>query len=131
MYDVYNNCYHELGFEWDNGNWQISWQVNHTWELVTSISNKTTPLRRYQLSQNYPNPFNPSTTIEFNLPKSEYVELKIYNILGKEVAELVSDHLSAGVHHYQFDGSNLASGIYYYQLVSGDFREVKKMILIK
>jgi CubicO group peptidase (beta-lactamase class C family) len=85
----------------------------------------------YTLKQNYPNPFNPSTTIEFTLPKSEYVELKVYNILGKEVATLVSSKLNQGNHTYQFDGKNLASGVYYYQLVAGNFREVKKMILLR
>ena len=86
---------------------------------------------RYQLNQNYPNPFNPSTTIEFTLPKSEYVELKVYNILGKEVSILVSNNLNQGNHSYQFDGKNLASGVYYYQVVAGDFQEVKKMVLMK
>ncbi len=85
----------------------------------------------YNLSQNYPNPFNPSTTIEFSLPKSEIVELKVYNILGKEVTTLVSNKLNSGNHKYQFDGKNLASGVYYYRLVAGDFREVKKMILLR
>ena len=85
----------------------------------------------YSLSQNYPNPFNPSTTIEFSLPKSEFVELKVYNILGKEVTTLVYDKLQAGNHTYTFDGKNLASGIYYYQLAAGDYRDVKKMILLR
>jgi len=87
--------------------------------------------KRYTLSQNYPNPFNPSTTIEFTLPKSDFVELKVYNILGKEVSTLVSTKLNQGNHTYTFDGNTLASGIYYYQLVAGDYREVKKMILLK
>ena len=85
----------------------------------------------YTLYHNYPNPFNPSTTIEFTLPKSEFVELKVYNILGKEVTTLVSKKLNQGNHTFQFDGRNLASGIYYYQLVSGEYREVKKMVLMK
>jgi len=92
----------------------------------------------YVLRQNYPNPFNPVTKIEFTLPKSEYVELKVYNILGKEVATLVSKNLNHGNHIYQFDGSMLASGIYYYKIEVGDparrtgqFQDVKKMILIK
>jgi hypothetical protein len=88
-------------------------------------------IAKFNLDQNYPNPFNPLTTIEFTLPKSEHVELKVYNILGKEVATLVSNKLNQGNHTYTFDSKNLASGIYYYQLVAGDFREVKKMILIK
>jgi predicted GH43/DUF377 family glycosyl hydrolase len=85
----------------------------------------------FVLNQNYPNPFNPSTTIKFTLPKTEFVELKVYNILGKELATLVSNKLNQGNHTYQFDGRNLASGIYYYQLVTGDYREVKKMILLR
>jgi len=87
--------------------------------------------RAYTLNQNYPNPFNPSTTIEFTLPKSEFVELKVYNILGREVSTLVSKKLNQGTHTYNFDGKNLASGIYYYQLVAGEYREVRKMILLK
>ena len=85
----------------------------------------------FKLFQNYPNPFNPSTTIEFTLPKSEFCELKVYNILGREVSTLVSNKLNQGNHIYQFDGKNLASGIYYYQLVVGEYRKVKKMILLR
>jgi hypothetical protein len=85
----------------------------------------------FDLAQNYPNPFNPSTTIEFTLPISEFTTLKVYNILGKEVATLVSSKLNQGNHTYTFDGKNLASGIYYYQLVAGEYREVKKMILLR
>lgn len=85
----------------------------------------------YTLSQYYPNPFNPSTTIEFSLPKSEHTTLKVFNILGKEVTTLISNKLNQGNHTYTFDGRNLASGIYYYQLLAGDYREVKKMILLR
>jgi len=85
----------------------------------------------YALYQNYPNPFNPSTTIVFTLPRPEYTTLKIYNILGAEVAALVSDKLQAGLHKYTFDGSRLASGVYYYKIRSGEFRDVKKMILLR
>jgi hypothetical protein len=85
----------------------------------------------YVLKQNYPNPFNPITRIEFSLPKFEFVELKVYNILGKEVSTLVSEKLIQGNHIYTFDGKNLASGIYYYQLTAGDYRQVKKMILLR
>jgi hypothetical protein len=95
-----------------------------------NTARKTIP-KNYRLRQNYPNPFNPSTTIEFSLPKSENVELKVYNILGKEVSTLVSKKLNQGNHTYQFDSNNLASGIYYYQLVAGQYREVKKMILLR
>ncbi len=85
----------------------------------------------YNLFPNFPNPFNSSTTIEFTLPKSEYVELKVYNILGKEVTALVSKIFNQGNHTYTFDGKKLASGVYYYQLVAGDYRQVRKMILLR
>ncbi len=100
--------------------------------LISNVENDNRAIPQTAfLYQNYPNPFNPITAIEFSLPKSEFVELKVYNILGKEVATLVSNKLNQGNHTYTFDGSNLASGIYYYQLMAGDFREVKKMILIR
>jgi len=86
---------------------------------------------KFELNQNYPNPFNPSTSIEFALPKSEYVELKVFNMLGREVADLVSQNLEAGVHQYRFDASELASGVYFYQIMAGEFTSVKKMILIR
>jgi CubicO group peptidase (beta-lactamase class C family) len=85
----------------------------------------------YSLSQNYPNPFNPSTTITFTLQRPEYTTLKIYNILGAEIETLISNKLQAGMHKYTFDGSNLASGVYYYQITAGKFRDVKKMILLR
>ena len=102
---------------------------NSIYTSVKLSESKTS--KSFTLSQNYPNPFNPSTAIEFTLPKSELVELKVYNILGKEVSTLVSNKLNLGNHTYQFDGKNLSSGIYYYQLVAGDYREVKKMILLR
>ena len=87
--------------------------------IITDIEKEiTNSPKNFFLSQNYPNPFNPSKTIEFTLPQSEFVELKVYNILGKEVATLVSNKLNQGNHTYSFDGKNLASGIYYYHLVA-------------
>jgi photosystem II stability/assembly factor-like uncharacterized protein len=87
--------------------------------------------KKVRLYQNHPNPFNPSTKIKFTLHKSEFVELKVFNILGKEVTTLVSNKLNQGNHTYTFDSKNLASGIYYYQLVAGEFQDVKKMILLR
>jgi hypothetical protein len=99
---------------------------------ITSIDeNPNVALNNYQLHQNYPNPYNPSTTIEFALPKSEYVELKVYNLLGKEVTTLVSEKLNQGNHTYQFDGKNLASGVYYYRIEAGNFVQTRKMIYLK
>ena len=108
----------------------MSWSFNkHLLGLEADTAERT--WNDFRLNQNYPNPFNPSTNIEFSLPKSEYAELKVYDILGKEVSTLVSKKLNRGNHTYTFDGKNLASGIYYYQLLAGDYRKVKKMILLK
>lgn len=85
----------------------------------------------FKLSQNYPNPFNPSTTIEFSIPKSEIVSLKIYNLLGQEVAALVSEKLAAGTHKYEWNTGALASGIYIYKVKAGRFNTAKKMILLR
>ena len=85
----------------------------------------------YTLAQNYPNPFNPSTTINFTIPNSEFVTLKVYNILGSEVTTLVNENLSAGAYRFNFDAKGLASGVYLYELNAGNFREIKKMNLLK
>jgi photosystem II stability/assembly factor-like uncharacterized protein len=85
----------------------------------------------FYLFQNYPNPFNPKTIIEYQLPLNSYVILKIYDMLGREVATPVSKLESAGTHKVVFNGNNLASGIYFYTLRAGDFEASKKMILLK
>jgi len=86
----------------------------------------------YSLSQNYPNPFNPSTTIRFALPKATNVTLKIYNVNGQEVASLINNTLmNAGTSEYTFDASSLSTGIYFYSIQAGDFKDTKKMVLIK
>lgn len=86
---------------------------------------------KYILSQNYPNPFNPVTNLEFGIPESGFVSLKVFDILGKEVATLVNEKLSTGRYETNFDGSNLTSGVYFYKLEVNGFSEVKSMILIK
>jgi hypothetical protein len=88
-------------------------------------------VKNYSLSQNYPNPFNPTTNIKFAIPSNGLVSLKVYNMLGKEVATLVNGNLSAGAYTYDFNASNLASGVYFYKLESANFSEVKKMMLVK
>lgn len=85
----------------------------------------------YDLSQNFPNPFNPATTINYQLPKSGYVTLKVYDILGREVATLVNEEKSLGRYSINFDGSSLASGVYIYQIRANDYVSSKKMMLIK
>ena len=85
----------------------------------------------YKLAQNYPNPFNPSTQILYSIPSSEQVSLRIYDVLGNEVATLVDGIQSAGSHSISFDASKHSSGIYFYTLKAGNFLETKKMILMK
>jgi len=86
----------------------------------------------FSLKQNYPNPFNPKTTIEFSIPKAEYVELKIFDAKGKEIQTLVSDNMSAGVYKYDwYAADNVASGIYYYVIKAGEFTDTKKLVLMK
>ncbi len=85
----------------------------------------------FVLFQNYPNPFNPSTTIQFALPQPGKVSLRIYNLLGREVALLVDDKLPAGIHRVVFDAKGLSSGLYFYRLQAGDFSQVQRLTLLK
>ncbi len=86
---------------------------------------------KYELSQNYPNPFNPTTVINFSIPQSGLVTVKVYNTLGQEVAELVNSVKNAGTFEVTFDASNLTSGMYIYKISSGNFTATKKMMLLK
>lgn len=92
--------------------------------------NNTVP-DNFSLKQNYPNPFNPSTTIEFSLKENSNVKLSIYNILGQKVVTLIDGQMNAGAHIYQFNASNLSSGIYFYQLTAGENSKIMKMELLK
>ena len=85
----------------------------------------------FKLEQNYPNPFNPSTTIRFNLPKDDFIKLKIYDVLGNEISTLLSGNYTSGLHEVEFNGSNLSSGIYLYKLEGSSFSQIKKMVLLK
>lgn len=87
--------------------------------------------QKYKLLQNYPNPFNPVTTINYELPITNYVELNIYDLLGQKVVSLVSEVQEAGSHHVQWDASDMTSGVYYYQIRAVKFVETKKMLLLE
>jgi Secretion system C-terminal sorting domain len=93
--------------------------------------NNTELPKEYSLSQNYPNPFNPTTNIKFDIPKLANVKLSVYDITGREIATLVNNELEPGRYEYKFDGSNYASGIYFFRIKAGDFFQVRKMFLIK
>ncbi len=100
--------------------------------LPTAIEDDPTTLpRTTHLAQNYPNPFNPITTIEFSVPRLTHVELSIYNILGRKVAVLVDRVMKMGRHHIQFDGTDLASGVYLYRMKTSDQTTTRKMVLMK
>jgi hypothetical protein len=100
----------------------------HVAAVQPNINNTPT---QFSLGQNYPNPFNPTTMIEYNLANAGVVELKIYDITGKEVTTLVNEFQDAGSHRIQFNAVNFASGIYFYKIKSGSFQDVKRMVLIK
>jgi len=91
----------------------------------------STMIKNYELSQNYPNPFNPVTVIRYSLIENRFVKLKVYDVLGNEVATLVNRKQNAGSHEVDFDGSNFSSGIYFYKLETENFVDTKKMILLK
>jgi hypothetical protein len=115
----------------DNANASVSctFVINVT---ITGVEeNKEQIPERINLFQNYPNPFNPTTTIEFATPRSEYVSLRVYDTLGKEVMEVFSGNLNAGTHSFNFNAQNISSGIYFYILKTSTFFEKKKMILLK
>ena len=89
------------------------------------------PNKFFKLYTNYPNPFNPSTNITFYLGKQSHAVLKIFNLLGEEVQTLIDNDLEQGNHTYRFDAKDISSSIYFYQLTAGNFKQVKKMMLLK
>ncbi|MDP1678107.1 MAG: T9SS type A sorting domain-containing protein [Bacteroidota bacterium] len=100
--------------------------------IVTEMSkNEEVIAKEYSVSQNYPNPFNPTTTINYIFPKAGNVMLKVYDVLGREVATLVDEYKGIGSYSVEFDASKLSSGMYFYKLTSDNFSKVKKMMLVK
>jgi len=97
----------------------------------SNIVNLVSTASKFLLGQNYPNPFNPTTTIQYSIPKSEHVTLKIYDEIGREVATLVNENQEAGQYNAVFNGAKLASGIYFYRITAGNFSQVKKLLLLK
>jgi len=101
-------------------------------EMTTAIGPPAGGLpHRFLLQQNYPNPFNPVTTIRFELPGTSQVILGVYDILGREIAVLVNERMDAGVHEVRFDGSTLASGMYFYTLQAGGFTQTKRLLIVR
>ncbi len=112
-------------------------RITKSWSAVVPVVNNKSVVTGFSLSQNYPNPFNPSTTIEFSIPKYSFVTLKVYDLLGREIEQLVNENLNGGQYSVRFDASNYPSGVYFYKLTSSedgtnDIRaNSKSMILIK
>ncbi|MFH1161892.1 MAG: T9SS type A sorting domain-containing protein [Candidatus Jorgensenbacteria bacterium] len=113
------------------GTWNTIYRVDGAIDTPTAVDDYPSVPTAFMLSQNFPNPFNPSTSIEYQVSRMTYVKLAVYNILGVEVSVLVDKTERAGVYTATFDGSNLPSGIYFYQLKAGAFTETKRMVLVK
>ena len=107
--------------------WLIKTDSNGNLETSTIVGLPT----NYTLSQPYPNPFNPTTTIEFSIPQTEFVTVKVYNIAGHEITTLINDELSTGNHSIQWDGSHQPSGVYFVKIESISFVQTRKMVLLK
>jgi hypothetical protein len=134
------------GFPVGDINWfpaqKVTWLAQRTAEYAqiqtaldgavpAAVKNINALPAEYTLHQNYPNPFNPSTTISFSLPYSAGASLRVFDMLGREVATLVNGYTTSGTHEIQFNATNLASGVYFYKLTSGNFTKVNKMMLTK
>jgi len=100
-------------------------------DTPVSVSDEIVTPAKFELMQNYPNPFNPNTSIEYSVPSTEYVSLKVYDILGNEVATLVNEKKDAGSYRVNFDAASLSSGVYFYRIKTGSFNQVRKMLLLK
>jgi hypothetical protein len=98
---------------------------------ISHIDDKLQITRDFRLYQNYPNPFNPTTTIGFQMPQRGHITLRVYNALGQVVQTLIDNSVSAGHHEIKFNGSNLASGVYFYEVISRDIQLRRRMLLLK
>jgi hypothetical protein len=122
----------------DNDEWNFSPNFTITVYNPIGITNRNSIANSFRLFQNYPNPFNPETKIAYTIPTAGFVDIEIYDITGRNVSTLIKGNQSAGKYKYDFNGSSLASGVYFYELKftsnspkNDNFREIKKMILVK
>jgi photosystem II stability/assembly factor-like uncharacterized protein len=127
--------YYNINFVW----YQLGWLVGSGGTILKTTNmggvwvekTGTEVPQNYSLSQNYPNPFNPSTVIKYQIPANANVVLKISDITGKEISTLVNEKQTAGTYEATFDASDLSSGIYFYQIIAGDYKKTMRMVLIK
>jgi len=117
----------------DNPSAVFDSSIQMHFQKITGVQENTLDVypSSFQLSQNYPNPFNPTTTINYSIPESGFVTIKIYDVLSKEIRILVSEEKSAGIYSIKFDGSSLSSGIYFYRMQTNNFSQTKKLLLLK
>jgi len=132
-YKAFVGYFYELGYFGPDPN-----ILNKTGFWITGITHTTSDIdddgiqvKNYFLSQNYPNPFNPTTTIRFTISELRFTILKVYDVLGNEIATLVNEEKPAGEYEVEFNAANQPSGVYFYQLRAGGFVDTKKLILIK
>ncbi len=120
-----------------SGNYLVAGTNNGVWrrplsEIVTSVELSSSPLPdRFMLEQNFPNPFNPRTTIQYSIPHGGWMQLKIFNVLGREVATLVNEVKQPGTYTVQWDASGMPSGVYYYRMQAGTYTKTRRLILLK
>ena len=135
--DVWTDSTADYAPNWWGTQWvDTNFEKYHLYRKVllantTDIVKTNSIANNYILKQNYPNPFNPSTTINFSIPQERLVTLKVFDVLGQEIAELINEVKKAGSYKVTFDASNLTTGMYFYKLEAGDFSSTKKMLLIK
>lgn len=113
------------------GNYGIILKANGFFSPIIGIQNNSSNLQSFSLSQNYPNPFNPVTNIKFNIPKSGFVKITVFDMLGREVTSIVNESMQPGSYNVDWDASNYSSGVYFYKLETEGFVESKKMVLLK
>ena len=121
---------------WDGAQWENNSQYIYTWETLLSINNKNISAEVFTLHQNYPNPFNPTTILRYDLPKDALVNITIYDMMGRVVKTMVNTQQNAGFKSIRWNatndkGSPVSAGLYLYMIQAGDFRQTKKMVLLK
>jgi uncharacterized protein (TIGR02145 family) len=138
-YNTYHAFFMNLGtndsviilYYYDNKGYGFSVRCVNDIAVGVDDNNKSELPKEFFLSKNYPNPFNPQTKISFSVPKESFITLKIYDLLGREVATLVQDKKQQGEYSVTWNADNVPSGVYFYKLLAGDFIETKKMVLMK
>ncbi|MGB5287331.1 MAG: T9SS type A sorting domain-containing protein, partial [Ignavibacteriaceae bacterium] len=131
FYDTNNNWTEKLTQLWDGSDWKNYYRHLATWLEPVGVQKEQLSSNSFYLHNNYPNPFNPYTKIKYFIPALSFVTIKVFDLLGKEVATLVNEEKAAGEYEIEFDGKGLSSGMYYYKLTVNDFSQTKKMILLR